>query len=167
MSAKMRKHQTTLICSGVAVIAFGLWSILRTMMMLIFRKSYFRELLAGNGDIPVELSTKILYITIFVMLILDLLFRLYAGMKAIREGSGKHRRITYIILSILYVAFFVSMDVFLFFDDYGRGVNIENIAGLIIDLTTQIAFIEIIVSSIALRLYEHRQRSGEGASHAA
>lgn len=167
MSAKMRKHQTTLICSGVAVIAFGLWSILRTMMMLIFRKEYLRGLFVENGDIPLELLTKIVYITVFVVLIIDLLFRLYAGMHAIREGSGRHKRITYVILSILYVVFFVSMDFYLLFGNFGRDISADDVAGVIIDLTTQIAFIEIIRSSIALRRYEHMRSRGEGESHAA
>lgn len=55
------------------------------MMMLIFRKEYLRGLFVENGDIPIELLTKIVYITVFVVLIIDLLFRLYAGMHAIRE----------------------------------------------------------------------------------
>ena len=112
-TAKLYKHQTTLICSGLAVIAFGLWSIVRVSLLFYLQRSRILQLIM-EGELELltgqstDTITAILFGVAIGFLILDLLFRLYIGLSAIREGNGKRRRLAYVVLAIVYLVFLLG-----------------------------------------------------------
>lgn len=171
MSAEIREHQTTLICSGVAVIAFGLWSIVRGMLWIFFNNTWSPDLIEnGPTGVPAEVSANnvlsFAYVLIFVLVLLDLGFRIYIGLSAVSEGSGKHRRMTYVILSCLFLTVSLCGDLFLLVTTVSNDLAMETVASFVVEFSSLIAFFEIIRSSLIIRKYE-RVRGAEGEeSHA-
>lgn len=151
MEAKIRKNQSHLICSGAAVIAFGLWSIIRISLMRFMDPVSLEEF----WKIPDELSREKYYFLVFtillVLLVIDLLLRLYIGLSAIREGKGKRKRIVYVIVAFLYGLVSVVSDPEYFIETAGSEITLTGVAMTVVDLTSCIALFEITVSSIRLR----------------
>ena len=149
MEARARKHRYKLIWSGYAVIAFGAWSIIRMFMMKYFDYSGFGEYF-GVTDGTAETVNLLFGIMLFV-LALDLLFRLYVGRNAVREGKGMKVKHRYVFFAALYTGVALISD-FAYLLDLIRGrQTADMLSAVIIDITTSVAFIEIIVPSIALR----------------
>lgn len=170
-TAKLYKHQTTLVCSGLAVIAFGLWSIVRVSLLFYLQHSRILQLIM-EGELGVltgqstDTITAILFGVAIGFLILDLLFRLYIGLSAIREGNGKRRRLAYVVLAIVYLVFLLGSDVYYRFLS-GEAFAAGTISAFFIDLTSSVAFMAIIRSSLAIRRLKREEKAEGGAAHAA
>lgn len=171
MLAEIRRHQTTLICSGLAVIAFGFWSIVRTLLVLWFNMSQVRAAAEEKMPDDVFLSLDAMLIiscfVIFVFLFVDLAFRFYVGLSALSEGSGKQRRITYIVLSALFLVFSLCGQTALFISSAREELTVKIIVTLIIEISSNIAFIEIIRSSLTIRQYMRSGNAAQGEIYAA
>lgn len=167
MSAKIRKHQTTLICSGLAVIAFGIWSIVRALLVFWFNmtrvRSVVSEQMPAEGlDLSPETIITISVIVVFVFLILDLFFRFYVGLSALSEGRGKYKRSTYIVLSVLFLVLSACGQVALFVSSAREELTVKIFVTLIIEFSSNIAFVEIIRSAAAIRWYARKANTDRG-----
>lgn len=147
MDAKLRKHRYKLMYSGYAVIAFGVWSIIRMFLMKYLDPLGLTDMIGGPDDGYEELA----FILMIVGLLIDLLFRLYVGRSAIREGRGRCRRITYVVFAILYTVIYVWSDGIYLARTFREGFSANVLATAIVDLSTCVAMAEIIVSSLSIR----------------
>lgn len=172
MDAKIRKNQTTLICSGIAVIAFEFWSIARGMIGIYIDDSVVKEILeTGIAEMPVGISytafVAIVIATAALFIIADMILRLYVGISAIREGNGKKKGIAYVVWSIVYLLIYACTDIYAVSADLGNMPLDVAITSLIIEFTSCIALYEIIRSSIAIRICKRRMAREGSAEYAA
>lgn len=170
MTAEIRRHQTTLVCSGLAVIAFGLWSIVRAFLVLFFNMASVRaaaasQMPAEGVELPLDTIITVTCIVIFVVLFLDLVIRSYVGFSAIAEGNGKKKRIHYIVYSILFLVFSLGGQLMLFISSAREELTVSVVISLLIEISSNIAFVEIIRSSLAIRRYA--RMTDRGDAHAA
>lgn len=149
MDAKTRKHRYKLKCSGYAVIAFGAWSIIRVFMMKYLNPLGLENML-GSSEYEAGYE-PVIFIFFIVILAFDLLFRLYIGRNAIREGNGERRRLTYVVLAALYVGVSIWSDFSYIVGLFSGKSSSDVLAAIIVDLTTCVALVEITVSSLYLR----------------
>lgn len=156
MDAKIRKLRNKLICSGYAVIAFGVWSIVRIILLRLTGAPTLHDMLGQEQGPAVE---RFLYILLTAVLSMDLLFRIYVGRSAIREGQGERHGLFYLILTFLYTAVSLWSDLSYLSGAFHGGADSAMIAANIVDITTCIAMGEIIVSSLYLRILEKEQRA--------
>lgn len=161
MTALIYKHRTNLIYSGLAVMAFGLWGIVRVLALFYLEKSRLIEvaeisILENNVDISVETILTISMLLVFSAFLIDLAFRLFVGLSAIQEGRGRNKRITYLVFSILYLVFTVCVDILIGISLERDFFSVSHIIVVIIDITSCIAYIVIIRSSLTIR---HLERS--------
>lgn len=171
MTAKIRKHQTTLICSGLAVIAFGLWSVVRSFLLFFFNLSFIRAaatemVLAEHPELSVDLVLVVSAILAILMLGADLIFRLFVGLSALAEGGGKRKRIVYVVLSALYLVFSLCSDASIVLAELDA-LTMETVTAVFVDFSSCIAFYEVIRSSLAIRRYERGRNAGQGETYAA
>ena len=101
---KLRKYQNTLVVVGMGVIAFGIWSVIKTVMLTAFNKDEMAELSAQGTAVEV-----VFWVMLGIMLAIDLWLRLYVGLAAIQEGRGKKRKAY--IAWIFLMAFFSALGV--------------------------------------------------------
>lgn len=159
MDAKLRKHRYKLIYSGYAVIAFGVWTIIRMLLMKFFDPTGLEEIF-GESD-PV--SDELVFILIIVLLVADLVFRMYIGISAVNEGRGDRKAVIYVLLTIIYTAFSLYSNALSLAGLFGGKFSTTSLAIAVVDLTTSVALIEIIVSSISIRRLMKLQPDGKGA----
>lgn len=165
MQRKLRRYQSLLSISGMAVIVFGLWNILKTAMGIILSPD---TLLASiSQTVEVLPSTTIEFIVfygvIFVFLLIELGIRLYIGLSARADSEGKKKKsIVYIVISMIVVSANISGMACSYFT-----ANILNMSLIIIlitivvDITSVVAFIEMIVAAITVRSVR-KQLASEG-----
>ena len=150
MDAQIRKFQDCMIISARALLAFGLWGLLRVFFFKASGDTVFHILAeesALEGMDPV--TFEIMFIIVY--LIFDVAFRIYVSRAAISEGRGKKRSIVYLIVSVLYILISLFSYVVIINDNSIGGTLIEDISAIIIDLTTLFALVVIIYSSIKVR----------------
>lgn len=108
---KLRKYESILVISGLGVIAFGLWSIIRAAVFYFLYpldlKDYLDqteidEMIADGRENGIEFLTDHLDVMmttiIFIGLSIDLLLRVYIGLSARSYGRGRDRRGLYIVV---------------------------------------------------------------------
>lgn len=172
LDAKIRKQESMLSCSGMGVIIFGIWNIIRALLMEYLDPSGFLNISSiveevnenianealASGEI-VDISEAIPMVTegllfsfVMLFLLLDLIIRLYIGMSARMEGRGRlKKRPTYIVISGLYLLLEVYRNISAACKVITGVVSIDDMFFSIADLTTCIAMVLMLISAIKLR----------------
>ncbi|MBQ3264154.1 MAG: hypothetical protein IJH07_00110 [Ruminococcus sp.] len=158
MDAKRRRLENNLYTIGTGIIAFGFWS---------FAKFALNYMLLGSDSYvdPAEEYRTTAIVFIWAFSALSPLVYLWIGLSARAESRGKRKRILYLIMTGIIVAFSVLVIVVdliaLAYSDVGI---LRVIITMIIDLTRMIFLIELLASSVSLRRLRRRQRKGEEAA---
>lgn len=96
MEIELRRRRSELLTLGYGIIAFGLWSVLKTYLYTwvdpIFNEVEVQEQYKTA-------ATILAYVMITIILALDFGLRLYVGMSARAEGMGKKKGRGYIIVA--------------------------------------------------------------------
>lgn len=179
---KLRKYESILVISGLGVVAFGLWSIVRAAIYYFLNPlkptDYISEAdlakiaadweAQGIGFLTDKVDT-ILTTMIFVLMVVDLLLRLYIGMSARAYGRGRRRRGFYVVF-VWIMAFFMALSIVTTIDDFlepifkaiqagtadafessaKRGDHAASVS-LIVDLTSLLVLVELGISSIMVK----------------
>ncbi len=141
---KMRRYQNLLTVSGLGVIIFGLWTVLKTILLLFLQEDLV-------DDLPDGLFYRVLFFTLIGgVLLIDFLIRLFVGLSARAEGFGKKKGYGYIVVAILIaIASLVSL-VLIFFDTADRSI-LELIVSFIVEATSMIATVELLVAAFTVK----------------
>lgn len=163
---KLRKYEHALVISGVGVIAFGIWSIIKATIYFILipmeqlSKSNMSDdlvVLQSLGMTDRGIGYLIAVIILFV-LVVDFALRLYIGRSAVYDGRRlKRKRFTYVILAMFVAA---SLTINLINRCVELGSQQETLWGnvmasanvsVVVDMTSLLALIEVIVAAIMVR----------------
>jgi hypothetical protein len=166
---KLRKYEHTLAISGAAVVAFGIWSVVKAVVyFIVIPLAKVGADLRETGGVDFESIQSfgitdrglgyITAISIVLVLMIDLLMRFYVGRAAILEGRGNKKGSFYLIISAVVVALLcmsiVRRAIVWFIpDETGIMKDLMDAAGVsqILDLTSLFALIQVIVSAIMVR----------------
>lgn len=174
MEKQLRRYENTLIILGFSVILFGLWSVLKVAMHYTLDNSEFMKTVHSlhenmNADTAAVISEKLIIILIclmaffFITLIIGL--RLFIGMSAIREGQGrlKGKGFLYLVISLVMLLMNVSSiyETIIHITDFSGSYNsiFDKISALVIDFTSMIALLELIISSIQVKIVRNKLKS--------
>ena len=149
MEKELRKHKINLGISGAAVIVFGVWTIVKILIYFFASTEDFFSLFGAMQILdPAE---RAITITIFIVLVLiDLGLRLFIGLSARAESKGKKKSVVYLIFAALMILGSVFLNVF-FASDLFTGSILDGIISIILECTSVLAFVEVIVSSVGIR----------------
>lgn len=155
--AKMRKQQSILMCSGLAVILFGAWEIIRMILMRYMDANHFMDYLEEFGITSDVLDIDIIMIVLIVVMIINLFIRSYVGISAIKEGMGlKTKGFVYLLIALIQLVVSISADI----KDINTFINVdfqlEYVLTAIIDISIHIATFEILISAIRLRIFRKK-----------
>ena len=141
---KMRRYQNLLTVSGLGVIIFGLWTVLKTILLLFMQEDML-------DDLPDGLFYRVLFFTLIGgVLLIDFLIRLFVGLSARAEGFGKKKGYGYIVVAILIAIASLASLVLIFFDTADRSI-LELIVSLIVEATSMIATVELLVAAFTVK----------------
>lgn len=141
---KMRRYQNLLTVSGLGVIIFGLWTVLKTILLLFLQEDLV-------DDLPDGLFYRVLFFTLIGgVLLIDFLIRLFVGLSARAEGFGKKKGYGYIVVAILIAIASLASLVLIFFDMGDRSI-LELIVSFIVEATSMIATVELLVAAFTVK----------------
>lgn len=152
MEAKIRKQQSILMCSGLAMILFGIWSIVRVVLMRFIEPVHFASYFAELTE-PVDTAyLNLILVIALILLFIDLSIRSYVGISAIKDGTGRgNSKITYIIVAILCLVVAVGSDVASIIALINDQFDFEIFLATVVDISIHIATLEVIVAAIKIR----------------
>lgn len=167
---KLRKYENILAISGVAVIAFGVWTIIKSAFYLLLQPfdieifippEQLAEMEAEMGPNVDILTSGVIVGAIFFILFLDLLLRFYIGKSAYADGRArKRKRVIYVIVAIIMAVAFANgiwatVSNLFIGEPTEQSEGVEYMRGVftsvLLDMTSLLALIELIVSAIQVR----------------
>lgn len=159
LNAQIRKKQNLLITSGYAVMMFGIWSIVRAILMFVLEPDVIWQDAGISIDDLQGIEIVIFWITILVVLLCDLLLRMYVGKRAVREGLGKRQKSIYIVLCAISVIFTISADVSAIINLTGDETIEMLFSYVVVDVSTCISMVLVVTSALSLRRLNRNKES--------
>ena len=185
---KIRKFRDTLVTGGFAIIAFGIWTVIKSIMeaFTILRPMLgnmsFEDLTQVQAEQLRELidSNALFYTLLFfilVFLIVDLAVRVYVGLSARAIGLQKKKRngkersgIVWLVFGVILTAFGIySLIVSLTqAEELLHSYSIMYfVVSLFVDVTSIFVTAELVVTGFRLRGLTKKQKSSEEVRNAA
>lgn len=157
MERELRRFQNNLLISGYAVIAFGIWSILKAVFYVFLEPDYF-EGMVGWAELD-EFGMGVVYFLIFFLLVIDMLLRLFIAGRAIKEAKGKKTGTFHLYLTgILVLSSLVSLVTVFSPDNYVYSIS-DTVVSVVVELTSVYIFVELIYSSIMIRTISKKKEA--------
>ena len=151
METELRRRRSELLTLGYGIIAFGLWSVLKTYLYT------WVDPIIREADVTAENRTAaaiVAYIMITMVLAVDFGLRLYVGMSARAEGMGKKKGRGYIVVAAL----MLLISVLLWFLSLGyiqsRAENdslMDYIVSMVVDLTSIAILARLVYNAVKVR----------------
>lgn len=151
LQIQLRKNQDTLKIVGLGVMAFGAWSIVKSILYTTAQWSSIKEeIVVPEAN---ETIAKMVYIfMIAVTMAVEILVRLYIGRSAIAEGKGERRRPGYVVVAFLITAIGLTLTVTAFVVPGIRiEPNLEALMSLFVEITSAVITLEMCWSAIRVR----------------
>ena len=154
-----RKYQDSLVVSGGAVIAFGLWAIVKTSLYLMINREKIMETLEQtqelNGD-PVMGKIMFFFFSVFIIVVVSAgcLLRTYVGLSARAEGMGRPKGYSYVVISGIMALFYAASLVYeiVNFDfSYTDDSILDTLVAIIVDFTSLLIFVEMVCSAVRVK----------------
>ena len=150
---KMRRYQNLLVVSGLGVIIFGLWSVLKTILLFFLNEE---EL----DDYPNDPFFRvILFALVAAALLIEFLIRLFVGLSARAEGFGKKKGYAYIVIAVLLALASLESLVLIFIEADYETIT-ELVVSVIVEATSLIVTIELMVAAFTVK--KLKKELGEG-----
>ena len=149
--AKTRRLQDTLTIAGSAVIAFGVWSIAKIGLFLSLADENALKWLFGLFGIGADSLTTAVYVSLGIIILVDLGVRAYVGLSARAEGHGKKKSPFYLVVAaiaaIVNVASLGAIELGAAFEMS----FLDMVISIAIEATAIAAMVLVIYSSMRLR----------------
>lgn len=160
MDTAIRKQQHTLFIAGYAIILFGIWDIVKTILNLTINSSLYRMVDEQSIDMPHEVKMIITVFTgfiVFVVLLTSILIRLTVGRTAIRLGMGEDRKCGAMIFWSVFLLLTNLSGATLSVFGITKGEDSINMAGsFLVDLTSFFMLTGMLIS-----LYKLKKLTGQ------
>ena len=142
----LRKHRDTLYISGNGIMIFGAWSLIQSFFYATILKQELKDMVGLDSTYPESLIS----IVMFVLVAIELMFRLYIGFSARAVSKGKNKSLAYIIVCILVTLYYVSILIVNISDPTRYGI-LRYIITILLDLTSLYIHVEVVYSGIIVR----------------
>ncbi|MDO4804883.1 MAG: hypothetical protein Q4A32_08700 [Lachnospiraceae bacterium] len=163
MEAKFRHQQYILFYSGLAVILFGVWGVIKVIASQLIAPINWTAVITNtnpNADAEaVSIFFNIVgYSILGIVCLFEILSRLFIGLSAIRESRGHKRNVFYLVFTVLYFVlnFYSGVSSLIQMAKGSYDYNIdpishESIITVIIDLTSQLSLFLVFTASCQAR----------------
>ena len=157
---ELRRDRSTLRSLALGIIAFGLWSVLKTVITLMMVPL---ETILDSETIT-RLTDSGLRFTVYVVMVLitlaimsvDLIPRLYVARKARREGLGEDQGRAWIVCAVILFIFWIVLDIIEIttlpghIKDAANG-PLDSIVTLAVDLTATVILGELCFTAFRVK----------------
>ena len=167
-----RKYRDILRVVGTGTIIFGLWTLFKAASLVVIGKSQYMPIMKSymedSGAAWKEWYFYVFLVMLIVALSVEFLFKAFVGWAAISEGNGKKRTFLYIAIAILLIWGSIGTIIGIIAGDAASEIDYTGVARApwetsIIELTSMILMIELVVAGIKLRKLRRKQKKEEKA----
>ena len=160
MERDLRKNQSTLRISGLAIIAFEAWNVVQMILLMVTQPDE-----VGLNEL--DLSVRIIYYIVLAVICAVMMgLRLIVGLSARAEANGKKKGFFYLVVAVV-VAIMSISNVVIIIQSAADESLVAIIFSLIIELTSLFAIVELFVSSIRVKRYTRQLENKEAVENAA
>ena len=148
---KLRRFRNLLTVSGLGVIAFGGWNVLKMILVFVMQRDTIEALFA---EMSIDGLVKNITIAIIIAVtVIDFLIRLFVGLSARAEGFGKKKGAAYIVFAVLLVLGSLSSLVLFFCDpdSLTKSPILQTAVSVILEITSAVATVELLVAAITVK----------------
>lgn len=157
MEADIRHQQYTLFFSGLAVLFFGIWGILKLCVKFYHNPITIDSNLLDPGE-DAQFALLLLILLYIAVIAIDSVIRLYIGLCAVSEGRGRWKHSVYLVITAVYLIANILMSFSTLIDIFDWEMFIkdpkffeETFTTILIDMTCNISFVLILIASIKMR----------------
>ena len=161
MQTELIKHRHTLAVVGMGAIAFGIWSLVKSILYFVLVEpiggiisSNYDSIIDSRGEALAVYAVSIAIVFLFVMI--DMLFRWIVGRKAMAISKGeKEPGIGFFILSAILMLMDLTelvMGVLAIAGVVSSGEDMfDRVSTLLVDFTSVVMLIEMIFAAVMIR----------------
>ena len=151
---RMRRYRNDLITGGAGYIFFGIWSVLKAAIQLIyFSDDIYAELLAYDDTIPLYAYKIALIVILAIASLIILLFHAYIGRSAIKFARESSRKKTFIVIAAILLLTSVYELIYIiwsrFADPNALGSD-TSLAAILMQAATVYVLFDIMLKSVLL-----------------
>ena len=153
-SVKYRRNQNTLVVLGTGVIIFGLWGIIKIIAQALLGME-----IADPEDVNALGPVGTVIMTLFIASIftLDVILRLYVGIRAHREAEGKKYGVGHLVVcGWLIFGSVLSIAVVFWGMTQAEGDFFDNLTAIFLELSSLVITVEVFAASIGVRRYRKK-----------
>ena len=151
LQIQLRKNQDTLKIVGLGVMAFGAWSIIRTILYITSQWSSIVEEITVPEVSETIMKTMYFFMTA-VVLAVEIAIRLYIGRSAVAEGKGERRRPGYIAVAFLIAFLGLALTASaIVMPGIHIELNLDLLASLFVEITSAVITFEMCWSAVRVR----------------
>ncbi len=159
-SIKKRLYGNRLVSSGRALIILGVWSAIKSVIVLYMTMPYIIEYVNERKSYN-ELDFKEMSIFVWavsiIIMVAVFLIHFFVGRSAMKNGYGKKNTVLFLVFdSILVITIVFSIIV-----GIGEKLDVMDFASILIDLTVVFACVDILYSAIRLKSIDKKIREKE------
>jgi phosphotransferase system glucose/maltose/N-acetylglucosamine-specific IIC component len=157
-SIRYRRESSTLVVLGTGVIVFGIWNIVKLIGMFAFRIPLFTA--SEEEDLG---SVGMIFAVIIAVIILsvDVLLRVFVGIRARREGKGKKAGRAYLVYLVLMIITSVISVCLEIYDVLSADRDFtDSYTTLIMELTSLVVSLEVFMAGIYVRRFRAKAKEG-------
>ncbi len=160
----IKKCESNIVISGTWFVLFGLWSVLKLVISMIYSEDGIRKIL-GEMEFDTEFDKVVIVLGFIIFAIIILTVHAYIGMKAISYGRGRKRRKFFLFVAGGVLALTV-WGIPSYFKDCQEGhvismIDDTKIAAMLVDLVVLYILLDMIISVIRLGIYNRKLREKE------
>ena len=178
LQREIRKYENAMVVNGLAVIAFGIWTIIKSGLVLLMTPDSFKaqmgwselsEYIAEMDSVTIVVTAVVVVVIVGLIMALDLALRVKVGLAARREGMGgkKMSRASIILAGVLMALLILSVvsgAIQIGREGIGEDTDTRLIA-IMIDLTALLACLQLMYAVFRVRRLR-KELSAEGTGMA-
>ena len=152
--AEKRKYLNAVYVSGIAVIAFGIWDMIKIILgMISFSSNYLQTNPSGKPESTLRIAFDVVWIAIALIIVISLSLRLYVGRSAMSEGKGNKKKAVYLVVAAVMTVVNCAAVLFEVIIAIQSGLSgiVSNVIALIVDITSVIVFFVLLYSAVKSR----------------
>ena len=174
---ELRRNQNTLIITGYGIIAFGVWTLVKTLGMLVFqRDEILSDLIDGLKKVEVDITDipdSVLFggflVVISLIFMVDILFRVFVGRSAIKESRDKKRGVLYILVLIIMILRSLNTVFEILMMRIVGTVPVRlfhiateaSLSTMIVEITSMVLMIEMVIAAIRVKRLRKQLKEAE------
>lgn len=157
MEKELRRRQSILSVTGNGVMFLGMWSFLKINLYFILGRSAFLEEIIQDESIDEGTLLLVMYIISMIIASLELFFRIRVGRGAIAEARDRNKPKRYIGMAMTLIILYAFAVIFTVLNlDFYKDTFWDQLASMIVDVTSLVMLIELVSSASVLRKLKHQ-----------